>query len=279
MSRKSSAVALTATITVTIFVAAMTFVFNPDKGGKDYASVVLEEAKKRQNTPVTVVPQHLETDIEVLREEDIMAGKVSEILLSDDGFVSSMGDVSAKYVGEKISDLEDIYASDTIERIESGDKESMSYADALYASSKSYSDSSDSAIKEEVESLKAEISTLKGSLDSVKESQMTREEVLSSILEDKVFMDKLSEEVSKRVGGTISTEDLTSAILASEAYKTGLLDAMNEYHEYLEKAASSIPIPVFETHDSQEYTEEEYLEKRNENRGEEIDKILSFLGY
>ena len=42
MSRRSGAVALTATITVTIFVAAMTFVLNPKDGSDDYASKVLE---------------------------------------------------------------------------------------------------------------------------------------------------------------------------------------------------------------------------------------------
>ena len=48
MSRRSGAVALTATITVTIFVAAMTFVLNPKDGSDDYASAVLEEAKNRR---------------------------------------------------------------------------------------------------------------------------------------------------------------------------------------------------------------------------------------
>ena len=83
MSRRSGAVALTATITVTIFVAAMTFVLNPKDGSNDYASAVLEEAKNRQSVPVTVVNRPLETDIEVLRDEDIMAGKVSVILKED----------------------------------------------------------------------------------------------------------------------------------------------------------------------------------------------------
>ena len=58
MSRRSGAVALTATITVTIFVAAMTFVLNPKDGSNDYASAVLEEAKNRQSVPVTVVSRH-----------------------------------------------------------------------------------------------------------------------------------------------------------------------------------------------------------------------------
>ena len=83
MSRRSGAVALTATITVTLFVAVMTFVLNPNNISDDYASIVLEEAKNRQNVPVTMVAQPLETNVEVLREEDIMAGKVSTILKED----------------------------------------------------------------------------------------------------------------------------------------------------------------------------------------------------
>ena len=140
MSRRSGAVALTATITVTIFVAAMTFVLNPKDGSNDYASAVLEEAKNRQSVPVTVVNRPLETDIEVLRDEDIMAGKVSTILKEDEAFLGYVGDKSAEYVGEKISDLEDIYAADTNKRIKDGDEESRSYADGLFASSKVYAD-------------------------------------------------------------------------------------------------------------------------------------------
>ena len=57
---------------------------------------------------------------------------------------------------------------------------------------------------------------------------------------------------------------------------------MSDYYATLEaekKDASSIPIPVFDTATSQEYSEEEYLEARDEKRGEEINRILTFLGY
>ena len=304
MSRRSGAVALTATITVTIFVAAMTFVLNPKDGSNDYASAVLEEAKNRQSVPVTVVNRPLETDIEVLRDEDIMAGKVSVILKEDEAFLGYLGDKSAEYVGEKISDLEDIYASDTNKRIDDGDEETRSYADSLFASSKAYadekekaaasysetlvkeanaySDNSSSALKEEVESLKAEISSLKNELESVKESSFTRDEIVASLISDEEFMAELSEEVSKRTGVKIDEEELASLILSSSTFNTGLNEAMKEYYATLEsekKAASSIPIPVFDTATDEEYSEEEYLEERNSQRGDEINKILSFLGY
>ena len=304
MSRRSGAVALTATITVTIFVAAMTFVLNPKDGSDDYASAVLEEAKNRQSVPVTVVNRPLETDIEVLRDEDIMAGKVSTILKEDEAFLGYVGDKSAEYVGEKISDLEDIYAADTNKRIKDGDEESRSYADGLFASSKvyadekektaasysetlvkeanSYTDTHSSALTEEIESLKSEISSLKSELESVKESSLTRDEAVSSLLRDEEFMSALSEEVSKRVGVEIDEEELASLILASSTFNKGLEEAMRDYYAVLEsekKAASSIPIPVFDAATSEEYSEEEYLEERNSQRGDEINRILSFLGY
>ena len=304
MSRRSGAVALTATITVTIFVAAMTFFLNPKDGSEDYASIVLEEAKNRQSVPVTVVAQPLETDIDVLREEDIMAGKVSQILVEDESFMGYLGDKSAQYVGEKISDLEDIYASDTNKRIADGDAASRSYADGLFSSAKtytderekeqsaysdsllkeanSYSESTASVINEEITSLKAEIASLKSELENVKKESFTRDEAVSSLLNDEEFIAALSEEVSKRVGVDIDTEELTSLILSSDSFNSGLKEAMNDYYNSLEeerKAASSIPIPVFETISSEDYSEEEYIEARDEKRNQEIDRILSFLGY
>ena len=259
MSRRSGAVALTATITVTIFVAAMTFVLNPKDGSDDYASAVLEEAKNRQSVPVTVVNRPLETDIEVLRDEDIMAGKVSTILKEADGLFAS----SKVYADEK-------------------EKTAASYSETLVKEANSYTDTHSSALTEEIESLKSEISSLKSELESVKESSFTRDEAVSSLLRDEEFMSALSEEVSKRVGVEIDEEELASLILASSTFNKGLEEAMRDYYAALEsekKAASSIPIPVVDTATSKEYSEEEYLEERNSQRGDEINRILSFLGY
>ena len=304
MSRRSGAVALTATITVTLFVAVMTFVLNPNNISDDYASIVLEEAKNRQNVPVTMVAQPLETNVEVLREEDIMAGKVSTILKEDESFMGYVGDKSSEYVGEKLSDLEEIYASDTIDRIKEGDEASRSYADGILASSKAYTDEKEasilsysqvlsgentayvdsnvSALNQEISSLKAEISTLKSELESVKEAGFTIDEAVAALLDDQDFINALSDEVSKRAGVAIDSEELVSLILSSASFNTGLKAAMSDYYATLEaekKAASSIPIPVFDTATSQEYSEEEYLEARDEKRGEEINRILTFLGY
>ena len=95
-------------------------------------------------------------------------------------------------------------------------------------------------------------------------------------------MSTLSEEVSKRAGVKIDEEELASLILSSSTFNKGLEEAMRDYYAVLEsekKAASSIPIPVFDTATSEEYSEEEYLEERNSQRGDEINRILSFLGY
>ena len=107
-----------------------------------------------------------------------------------------VGDKSSEYVGEKLSDLEEIYASDTIDRIKEGDEASRSYADGILASSKAYTDKKEasilsysqalsgentsyvdsnvSALNQEISSLKAEISTLKSELESVKEAGFTK---------------------------------------------------------------------------------------------------------
>ena len=61
MSRRSGAVALTATITVTIFVAAMTFVLNPKDGSNDYASAVvlfILESLSLTSSILTTVGRH-----------------------------------------------------------------------------------------------------------------------------------------------------------------------------------------------------------------------------
>ena len=215
-----------------------------------------------------------------------------------------VGDKSSEYVGEKLSDLEEIYASDTIDRIKEGDEASRSYADGILASSKAYTDEKEasilsysqalsgentvyvdsnvSALNQEISSLKAEISTLKSELESVKEAGFTIDEAVAALLEDQDFINALSAEVSKRAGVEIDSEELVSLILSSASFNTGLKAAMSDYYATLEaekKAASSIPIPVFDTATSQEYSEEEYLEARDEKRGEEINRILTFLGY
>ena len=85
MSRRSGAAALAVTITVTVAVTVMTIALNPSRGDS-YSSQVLENARKRQSYSIAAIPEPLETDLEVLREEDIMAQKVSEILLADSSF-------------------------------------------------------------------------------------------------------------------------------------------------------------------------------------------------
>ena len=305
MSRRSGAAALAVTITVTVAVTVMTTALNPSSGDS-YSSQVLENARKRQSYSIAAIPEPLETDLEVLREEDIMAQKVSEILLADSSFMSTVGDRSAEYVGEKISDLEEQYASNTISRIDSSLSSSMSYTDSAVAElSSSLSreieavsagvegtngkvDGLSSAIALEsgrIASLQGQVTDLEGSLETVKgEAEDAKaaipgkDEVLSYILEDEAFLETLANEISKRTGSEISTDELIDAVLSSAAFSNEVTSLMESYHSAVAEK-SSIPIPVFDVAPEREYSEEEYLEERNRERGDEIDKILSFLGY
>ena len=159
MSRRSGAAALAVTITVTVAVTVMTIALNPSRGDS-YSSQVLENARKRQSYSIAAIPEPLETDLEVLREEDIMAQKVSEILLADSSFMNTVGDRSAEYVGEKISDLEEQYASNTISRI-----------DASLSSSRNYTDSAvaelSSSLSREIEAVSAEVEGTSGKVDGL----------------------------------------------------------------------------------------------------------------
>ena len=297
MSRRSGTVVLTLTVTVTVFVAAMAVVTNPKLGEEAYSSKVLEEARMRQNVTVVSVPAPLETDVSVLREEDIMAGKVSQILLEDQEYLGVISDKGAEYVGNKISDLEVRYSSDTYRKIEDGDKAGRAYVDSSVSSALNKIEAVSSAVTGvdgkvdavsseiqgmdgEVEGLKKEIESLKAELESVKSGIETKDQLLLSILSDKAFMDTLASQVSLKVGKSISVEELTEAVIKSASFNSEVTSIMDEYHKSLEEAnPSSIPLPSFETKTDTEYSEEEYLEKRNEVRGNEIDKILSFLGY
>ena len=307
MSRRSGAAALAVTITVTVAVTVMTIALNPSRGDS-YSSQVLENARKRQSYSIAAIPEHLETDIEVLREEDIMAQKVSEILLADSSFMNTVGDRSAEYVGEKISDLEEQYASNTISRIDASLSSSRNYTDSAVAELSSSLSREIEAVSAEVEgtsgkvdglssaialesgriaSLQGQVTDLEGSLETVKgEAEDAKaaipgkDEVLSYILEDEAFLETLANEISRRTGSEISTDELIDAVLSSAAFSNEVTALMESYHSAVaEKTSSSIPIPVFDVAPEREYSEEEYLEERNRERGDEIDKILSFLGY
>lgn len=242
MSRRSGTAALVTTITVTVFVAAATFVTDPMRGNDGYSAQVLENARARQEMPLATVPKPLETNLDVLREEDIMAEKVAKLLVEDQAFMTEMGDKAAVYVGEKISDLEEQYASDTIARI----------------------DSSSDRLEKEIQNIRSEA--------------LTAEDVMAAILGDKAFLESLASELSARVGKEISPEELAEAVVASSTFNTELVSLMDSYHTTLSER-SSIPIPVFDARPVTEYSEEEYMAERNAAREDKIDKILLFLGY
>lgn len=243
MSRKSSTVCLSATITLAVFVAVAAFIINPYRGNNNYSSQVLDEAKNRQTLSVASVPEPLETDIEARKSEDKMAEKVSAILKEDDDFVNTMGEKSANYVASQMPEIEEKYSQDMLDKIAEGKR------------------ANDSAI-----------ASLESDLNETKNSISSNEDIASYLLSDKAFVDGITETVASRVSNDVDAEELAKEIISSESFKNAL-------NELLASNKDSIPLPQFNTESSAVYSEEEYLKKREEARNSEIGKILDFLGY
>lgn len=99
MGRKTRIILLsvTAVLAVVTFIAMLAV-----RPGTD--SEVLEEARARQQEPLLSVAEPLETDITALTEEEKMAEKVREILLSDEEFISAVSASIESVVPEYVSD-------------------------------------------------------------------------------------------------------------------------------------------------------------------------------
>lgn len=243
MMRRSSTVILSATITLAIFVAVSAFIVNPNRGGDNYSSQVLEEAQNRQTLTVANVPEPLETDVEARKDEDKMAEKVSTILKEDDDFSSTMGEKSTEYVISKMPEIEEKYAQDIDSKIESVKSENSS-----------------------------SIASLEKEVAAAKESIPTDDEIVSSLLSNKEFLDSVTESVKERVSPNVDSQAIAKEIIESDSFKNALKDLISESN-------NTIPLPEFDTESSAQYTEEEYLKKREEARNTELGRILEFLGY
>lgn len=256
MSRKAGLAIISITLTVTACLAVAMFILNPNAGEDSLGARILAEAKARQSESIITVPEPLKTDIVALTEEEKMAEKVSVILSSDEAFVADIGSQAAPVVGEKISDLEDVYSEDMIRRI-----------DASTAEAKAYTD----------EKVKSDA------------------ELVQYLLGDKTFVEGLAQTVSSEEGREMSPEEVVDAVISSDKFNDALVRTIAEYlaaHpqeavtntivttvETTKPRTEHIAIPDFPVKDASEYTEEEYIEDRNEARLNEIDRILEFLGY
>lgn len=183
MSRKSNTVLLTTTITLTVFVAALVLFFNPNMGLDSYSSQVLNEAIDRQNTPLISVTQPLVTDTEVIREEEKMAQKVSEILQNDESFISNVGDSSVGYIDSRMGEIEEKYSQGMIDRINTVDQKR----------------------EEEIASLSSRV--------------LSDDEIINLLLEDEAFVNSLASLVADKTGVNVSAEDIARSVVDSSAFK------------------------------------------------------------
>lgn len=190
MSRKSNTVLLTTTITLTVFVAALVLFFNPNMGLDSYSSQVLNEAIDRQNTPLISVTQPLVTDTEVIREEEKMAQKVSEILQNDESFISNVGDSSVGYIDSRMGEIEEKYTQGMIDRINSVDQK-----------------------REE-------------NIASLSNKVLSDDEIINLLLEDEAFVNSLASLVADKTGVNVTSEDIARSVVDSSVFKE-YIDSLN----------------------------------------------------
>lgn len=190
MSRKSNTVLLTTTITLTVFVAALVLFFNPNMGLDSYSSQVLNEAIDRQNTPLISVTQPLVTDTEVIREEEKMAQKVSEILQKDESFISNVGDSSVGYIDSRMGEIEEKYSQGMIDRINSVDQKR----------------------EEDIASLSNRV--------------LSDDEIVNLLLEDEAFVTSLASLVADKTGVNVTSEDIARSVVDSSVFKE-YIDSLN----------------------------------------------------
>lgn len=292
MSKRSGTIILTATATITVFAAAVAVSIGMGRGKDSYSTQILEDAKKRQNYSVAAVPQPLETDLQVLTEEDRMAEKVAVILREDSAFLGTVGDKSAAYVGEKISDLEEIYASDMVERIDASLKEAKLYTDDASSSvefkAKAYTDGAASSTESKAKAYTdSAAASAESKAKAYTDSAMTsNEDLVKYLLANEDFVDALAAAIVVRTGEHLSMEEIIQAIVDSSKVQGVITDAIESYHnEHPYMAATkttvntTIPLPTFDVQSSDTYSEEEYIATRDSARYSEIDKVLDFLGY
>ncbi len=286
MSKKSGSVILSITVVLTLFVAASVFLLSPARGSDSFASAVMDEARKRQNSSVVTVSGTLETDTSVRSDEERMAEKVSGILLEDQGFVEGIGEKNTAYIESAFDNLEKEYTS-------SVDGKITQMVDDAFAS---HSSELDDKIKTESQLLDGKISgvenSLKGRLDALDAKLGGVEERLSA-LESSVS------ELGSAVESLESADAENKAAIAElkksysslekeyEENRASILELRETYsaleRESEEKAQSvqteaSAPIPAFSPETDSLISEDDYKTQRDTLRSDEINRVMSYFG-
>ena len=120
MGKKTRIVLLAVTVVIAVFTFGMMWTVRPNANDS-----VLEAARERQTESLLSVSQPLKTDPETISNEEEMAEKVAEILLSDDDFIAAIADkvVASVDINEYIPGItEEVYsriASDYSSNLES----------------------------------------------------------------------------------------------------------------------------------------------------------------
>lgn len=199
MSRKSSLIVLSATVVLTLFIAAMACIYNPYRGSAVFSAEVKAEASERQNKDLASVSESLDTDLESRLNEDRIAERVAAKLMEDDDFLTSVGDRSVEYVDSKFGDIESKYASSTDEKISSA-------AESVRNDIKSADEIAAELLMNEVFMSEVE-SAIKEKMGEEYDSEALAEYVVSS----EAFKNALSQILEEEKGDTVPLPAFTSS--------------------------------------------------------------------
>lgn len=275
MSKKSGSVILSITVVLTLFVAASVFLLSPARGSDSFASAVMDEAKKRQNSSVVTVSGTLETDTSVRSDEERMAEKVSGILLEDQGFVEGIGEKNTAYIESAFDNLEKEYTS-------SVDGKITQMVDDAFVSHSSELDGKISGVEN---SLKGRLDALDAKLGGVEERLSALESSVSELgsavesLESADAENKAAIAELKKSYSSLEKEyeeNRASILELRETYSA--LERESEERAQSVQTEASAPIPAFSPETDSLISEDDYKTQRDTLRSDEINRVMSYFG-
>ncbi len=286
MSKKSGSVILSITVVLTLFVAASVFLLSPARGSDSFASAVMDEARKRQNSSVVTVSGTLETDTSVRSDEERMAEKVSGILLEDQGFVEGIGEKNTAYIESAFDNLEKEYTSSVDGKItQMVDDAFASHSSELDDKIKTESQLLDGKISGVENSLKGRLDALDAKLGGVEERLSALESSVSELgsavesLESADAENKAAIAELKKSYSSLEKEydeNRASILELRETYSA--LERESEERSQSVQTEASAPIPAFSPETDSLISEDDYKTQRDTLRSDEINRVMSYFG-
>ncbi len=286
MSKKSGSVILSITVVLTLFVAASVFLLSPARGSDSFASAVMDEARKRQNSSVVTVSGTLETDTSVRSDEERMAEKVSGILLEDQGFVEGIGEKNTAYIESAFDNLEKEYTSSVDGKItQMVDDAFASHSSELDDKIKTESQLLDGKISGVENSLKGRLDALDAKLGGVEERLSALESSVSELgsavesLESADAENKAAIAELKKSYSSLEKEydeNRASILELRETYSA--LERESEERAQSVQTEASAPIPAFSPETDSLISEDDYKTQRDTLRSDEINRVMSYFG-